>query len=64
MRIMSFTVAAHRDNRGIVSVFQNRGMSCRAAEKKKRRRLGFWDVTDPGIIERRAISGVGVRGFS
>lgn len=38
-------------------VFQKRGMSCRAADKKKRNRHLFWEAIDPGSMERNLSQG-------
>lgn len=37
MLMKSFTMETQRDNGGVVVVFQKRGISCRAADRKKRR---------------------------
>lgn len=47
---------------GGVVVFQNREISCLAADRKKRSRVRFWEPMEPGSIDNKAISGVGAVG--
>lgn len=56
IRMMSFTVETRKDKGGVVVVFQNRGISCLAADRKKRSKLSFWDAMEPGSVDKKATS--------
>lgn len=61
--IKSFMRSTHAFREG-GTVFQNQGMSCLAAHRKKLRRFVFWDLIEPVRMERSAILGEGVRDSS
>lgn len=64
MHMISLTAETQVDRGGVVVVFQKRGISCLAADRKKRSRVRLWEATEPGSIDNSAIAEDGIVGRS
>lgn len=51
IRMMSLTTETQEDRRGVVVVFQRRGISCLVADRKNRSRVSFCVGMEPGSME-------------